>query len=159
MLFGHTEMQRGPEAIDVGGLDPRSVLHQHVSHGSGPTHGRPVQRRLPRVVRRINVATVLDDVERDVGVVVERGPLERVVAVAVGLPERGGGSPLLHETAEPLQVPIRRRRVHVHHGVRLPRALLLLPPPLLVLVPPAAFGYHLDLRHEPRTEEGGERGS
>ena len=48
-----------PVSIDVGGLDPGAMLHQHICYGSGATHGRPVQRCLPRVVRRIHVAPVL----------------------------------------------------------------------------------------------------
>jgi len=103
----------------------------------------------------------LDEVERDVGVVVERGPLERVVAVAVGLPERGGGAPALHEFPQPLEIPVRGRRVHVHHGVRLRHRGPAPPPPLRLLVlnlPPRAVGHHLDLRHGGRREGAKGRG-
>ena len=54
-----TEAPRYPVAVDVGGLDPGAVLHEHVGHGRRPTHRRPVQRRLLRVVRRVHVGPVL----------------------------------------------------------------------------------------------------
>ena len=59
-----TEAPHYPVAVDVGGLDPRAVLHEHVGHGRGPAHRRPVQRRLLRVVRRVHVGPVLQAPDR-----------------------------------------------------------------------------------------------
>ena len=59
-----TEAPRYPVAVDVGGLDPGAVLHEHVGHGRGPAHRRPVQRRLLRVVRRVHVGPVLQAPDR-----------------------------------------------------------------------------------------------
>lgn len=53
----------------------------------------------------------LDDVLRGRGPVVERRPLQRVVAELVGLGD-GAGLPL-HQPLQLVQVPVRRRRVHI----------------------------------------------
>lgn len=59
----------------------------------------------------INYRRHLDDVLRGRGPVVERRPLQRVVAEPVGLGD-GAGLPL-HQPLQLVQVPVRRRRVHI----------------------------------------------
>uniref|UniRef100_A0A0A9DB70 Uncharacterized protein n=1 Tax=Arundo donax TaxID=35708 RepID=A0A0A9DB70_ARUDO len=74
-------------------------------------HSTPVKCCLPSVINSIYICSMLEDVLRGGDAVVEGGPLDRVVAQAVGLVDRPALP--LHEPLQLLQIAIRRRGVHV----------------------------------------------